>query len=83
MYYTQKDSIIGVWIAKENEMTRTNIDINDRLIKEGMSITHCKTKKELVNYALEELVKIKHRKGILKFAGTKCWKGNLDKMRTM
>ncbi len=62
-------------------MSRTNIELNDKLVKAGLKITHLKTKKELINYALEELIIRKRRKGILKMMGSKCWKGNLDKMR--
>ena len=62
-------------------MSRTNIDLNDKLVKEGLTMTHYKTKKELVNHALEEFVKKVKRKGILKFMGSNCWEGNLDEMR--
>lgn len=62
-------------------MARTNVDINDKLVKEGLKLTHMKTKKELVNYALEELVKKIKRKGILKFEGKIAWEGDLNEMR--
>lgn len=62
-------------------MARTNVDINDKLIKEGLNLTHMKTKKELVNYALEELVKKLKRKSILKFEGKVAWEGNLNDKR--
>ncbi|MBI5206894.1 MAG: type II toxin-antitoxin system VapB family antitoxin [Candidatus Firestonebacteria bacterium] len=62
-------------------MSRTNIDINDELIENGLSLTNYKTKKELVNEALEEFIKKLKRKKILKFSGSRCWDGNLDEMR--
>ncbi len=62
-------------------MARTNIDLNDRLVKEGLKLTHLRTKKELVNYALEELLKKIKRKGILKLEGKIRWEGDLHKMR--
>ena len=62
-------------------MSRTNIDLDDALIKKGLTLTHYKTKKQLVNHALEEFVKKIRRKGILKFMGSHCWEGDLDKMR--
>jgi len=34
-------------------MSRTNIEINDRLVEEGFRLTHLRTKKELVNLALK------------------------------
>lgn len=62
-------------------MARTNIDIDDRLVKEGLKVTHLRTKKELVNYALEELLKRAKRKRILKFEGKVPWEGDLRQMR--
>ncbi len=60
---------------------RTNIVLNDNLVKEGLKLTGFKTKKELVNLALEELVKRRKRKKLLKLEGKVVWKGNLDEMR--
>lgn len=62
-------------------MSRTNVELDDRLVKVGLTLTNCKTKKELLNLALQELVKKKTRKGILKFMGSDCWSGNLEQMR--
>ena len=43
-------------------MLRTNIELDEKLVDEAMKLTHKKTKKELVNYALSELVsRIKHQ----------------------
>lgn len=63
-------------------MARTNIDIDDKLVKEGLKVTHLRTKKALVNYALEYLLKRAKRKRILKFEGKVQWDGNLRQMRT-
>ena len=62
-------------------MSRTNIDLNDKLVKEAMKFGDYKTKKELVNSALREFVKRLKRKGILRLMGSKCWEGNLAEMR--
>ena len=62
-------------------MSRTNIELDDRLVKEGLKLTHLKTKKDLVHHALEELVSRRKRKGLLKFEGKVKWLGNLDEMR--
>jgi hypothetical protein len=43
----------------------TNIDPADDLVEEDLSLTHFKTKNELLNYALKELVRRERRKGIL------------------
>jgi Arc/MetJ family transcription regulator len=62
-------------------MLRTNIELDEKLVKEAMKFTHKKTKKEIVNYALEELVKRFKRKQLLELEGKVEWAGNLDEMR--
>ena len=60
---------------------RTNIELDDELIDEGLEYTGLKTKRELVNYALKELVNRKKRKAMLELEGKLHWEGNLDQMR--
>jgi Arc/MetJ family transcription regulator len=60
---------------------RTNIVLDDKLVEEGLKITGLKTKKELVNLALKELVVRAKRKKILEFEGKIKWEGNLEEMR--
>ena len=62
-------------------MSRINIALDDRLVKEALNLTHLKTKKEVVNYALEELVRKIKRKGLLKLEGKVRWEGSLSEMR--
>lgn len=62
-------------------MSRTNIELDDKILKEAIRLTHLKTKKEAVNYALEELVKRLRRKKILELEGRVKWEGNLNEMR--
>lgn len=62
-------------------MARTNIDLDDRLVKAGMRMTRCKTKKELVHMALKQLVARKNRKKILDLEGKIAWAGDLHEMR--
>ncbi|MDO9288059.1 MAG: type II toxin-antitoxin system VapB family antitoxin [Thermodesulfovibrionales bacterium] len=63
-------------------MSRTNIELDDKVVKEAIKLTHARTKKEVVNYALEELVKKLRRKKILELEGKVKWEGNLNEMRT-
>jgi Arc/MetJ family transcription regulator len=63
------------------DMARTNIDLDDRLVEEGLRIFKCKTKKELIHLALHELLKTEKRKEILKLRGRLQWEGNLEEMR--
>ena len=62
-------------------MSRTNIELEDKLVREGMRVFKCKTKKELVNLALRELLKKERRKEILELQGTKHWEGDIEEMR--
>jgi len=61
---------------------RTNIDLDDVLVKKAMKITRISTKKVLINKALEELIKSNSRKGMLKYIDSGIWEGNLTEMRT-
>ena len=62
-------------------MARTNIDLDDRLIRRARRLTGLKTKKAVVHRALEGLIRAEARKGILKFYGSGIWQGNLKAMR--
>ena len=62
-------------------MLRTNIELDEKLVEEAMKFTHKKTKKELVNYALEELIKRFKRRKLLELEGKVEWASNLDEMR--
>ena len=60
---------------------RTNIVLDDNLVTEGLRITGLKTKKDLVNYALNSLIERKKMYDIFKSRGKVEWVGNLDEMR--
>jgi len=62
-------------------MSRTTIEIDDKLIQEGLKITHLKTKKELVNFALQELIKREKRKHIMELKGKLHFDIDLNQMR--
>lgn len=62
-------------------MARTNIELDDKVLKDAIKLTHLRTKKEVVNYALEELVRKLRRKKILDLEGKVKWEGNLDELR--
>jgi Arc/MetJ family transcription regulator len=59
-------------------MGRTNIEIDESLVRK---LTRLKTKREIVDAALELLVRSESRKGILRHYGTGIWKGDLKAMR--
>ncbi|MBP6430742.1 MAG: type II toxin-antitoxin system VapB family antitoxin [Ferruginibacter sp.] len=62
---------------------RTNIDIDDKLLKEAMKYVKLSSKKELVNHALDELIRLEKRKKLMALKGKINWVGNLDEMRSI
>jgi len=56
---------------------RTNIVLDDKLVEKGMNYTGIRTKKDLVDFALIELIRRKERKKILGVKGKLRWEGNL------
>jgi Arc/MetJ family transcription regulator len=61
---------------------RTNIVLDEQLVKDCPEATVLKTKRELVEHALQKLLKT-HRQGKIKdYFGKLRWEGNLDEMRT-
>ena len=62
-------------------MDRTNIEIDDALVREARKLTRLKTKRQIVDRALELLVRTESRKGILRYYGAGIWKGDLKASR--
>ncbi len=62
-------------------MSRTNIELDDRLVRGAQRLTGLKTKKEVVNAALQMLIRLEERKGILRNFESGIWKGDLKEMR--
>ena len=62
-------------------MSRTNIDIDEGLIRKARKLTRLKTKRQIVDKALELLVRSESRKGILRYYGSGVWKGDLRASR--
>lgn len=60
---------------------RTNIVINENLIKEAMRLSHTHTKKQVVELALENLVNYLKRQNMKDLFGKVKWEGNLEEMR--
>ncbi len=60
---------------------RTNIEIDDKLMREAMKLAHTKTKRETVEEGLKLLVRLRKQERIRSLRGTVRWEGNLDEMR--
>src|SRR5271154_5774504 len=62
-------------------MGRTNIEIDETLVRKARKLTGLTTKREIVDRALELLVRSESRKVILSYFGAGIWKGDLKAMR--
>jgi Arc/MetJ family transcription regulator len=62
-------------------VSRTNIELDNALVLKARKLTGLKTKREIVERALELLVRSETRKGILRFYGSGVWKGDLKAAR--
>lgn len=60
---------------------RTNIEIDDKLMKDTLKITGLKTKREAVDLALKELLILRRQAEAKKLRGKFHWEGNLEEMR--
>lgn len=60
---------------------RTNIEIDDRLMKDTLKATGLKTKREVVDVALRELLRLRRQGDLKKLKGRFDWEGDLEEMR--
>lgn len=60
---------------------RTNVVVDDDLMKSGLKVSGLRTKKDAIEEGLKLLVQVKRQKGIKRFRGKLKWSGNLDEMR--
>jgi Arc/MetJ family transcription regulator len=62
-------------------MKRTNIVLDEKLVKAALKATGLKTQRELVDFALRELLRLHRQKDFLKYRGQVVWIGNLEESR--
>jgi Arc/MetJ family transcription regulator len=60
---------------------RTNIEIDDDVLREAQRLIGTRTKRETVDLALRELVARHRRIGVLDLRGRVRWEGNLGESR--
>lgn len=60
---------------------KSTIEIDTDLMKKALKYSKLKTKKEILNTALEAYVKYQMRLTLLSLRGKVKWEGNLEKMR--
>ena len=60
---------------------RTNIVIDDRLMRDTLRATGLKTKREAVELGLRTLLRLRKQNEIRQLRGKLNWQGDLDRMR--
>lgn len=60
---------------------RTNVEIDDEVMREALRLTGVRTKREAVDLALRELVARHRQLGVLKLRGRVSWEGDLEQSR--
>ena len=60
---------------------RTNIEIDDKLMKDALRFTGVKTKREAVELGLRTLVQLGRQVQVRKMRGKLAWEGDLAAMR--
>ena len=60
---------------------RTNIVIDDKLMKDTLEATGLKTKREAVELGLRTLLRLKQQARIRRFRGKLTWEGDLAAIR--
>jgi Arc/MetJ family transcription regulator len=61
---------------------RTNIVIDDKLMRDTLRATGLKTKREAVEQGLRTLLHLRKQAGIRRLRGKLTWQGDLNAMRT-
>lgn len=61
---------------------RTNIEIEDKLMKDALRATGAKTKREAVELGLRTLVQLRAQEKARELKGKITWEGDLASMRT-
>ena len=62
-------------------MKRTSVMLDERLLETGLKVTGFKTSRELIDFALRELLRRETQKQLLTLKGRIHWEGDLNAMR--
>jgi len=62
--------LFGILCAKRRCIMRSTIDINDELLEEAKALTGAKTKKELIDLSLRELIRRRRREHLASLFGS-------------
>jgi Arc/MetJ family transcription regulator len=73
--------MISLHMDEGGESMRTNIDIDDELMRQAIAASNAPTKKAAVEEALRLLVKLNSQASIRKWRGKIPWEGDLEASR--
>jgi Arc/MetJ family transcription regulator len=62
---------------------RTNIELDDTLVKQAIKLSKLKTKREVVQEALKNYVASMKKRELLNLKGRVSWEGSLKDMRSL
>jgi Arc/MetJ family transcription regulator len=62
---------------------RTNIELDDTLVKQALKLSKFKTKREVVQEALKNYVSSMKKKELLQLKGRVTWEGSLKETRSI
>jgi len=60
---------------------RTNVVIDEALVEAGLQATGLKTRRDLIDFALRDLLRRKSQRALMELKGTVTWEGDLDRLR--
>lgn len=62
-------------------MIRTNVVLDEKIVKKALKISKLKTKRELIDFALRELIRHEDQHKLLNLRGKITWEGDLQSSR--
>ena len=62
-------------------MKRTNLVLDEQLLREATQVLGAKTYSAAVNTALAELIRVRKLESLQQFVGSGIWEGDLSQMR--
>jgi Arc/MetJ family transcription regulator len=71
----------GVYERMMNDMTRTNVVLDDVLVEKCQRVTGIQTRRSVIDHALRELLRHGNQKKILTLKGKVAWDGDLRSWR--
>ena len=74
--------LLCVLDVSEVHKVRTNIEIDDKLMKDALRVTGARTKCEAVELGLKTLIQLRAQEKARQLKGKITWEGDLNVMRT-